>query len=113
MAGTLQPEAEAEPAAVAAGSTTMETVRMLPGAGNYDKDPSNDFSKPLITIKAGSAVRWLNTDTVNHYNKDASGEFTTPNLKPGESYSHVFKRPGTYEYTCIPHPWMKGKIVVR
>jgi nitrite reductase (NO-forming) len=112
LPGSLRPsEAEGESAAPAAGGAT--TIRVLPGAGNYDKDPTNDFSIAALTVKAGSTVRFLNTDTVNHYNKDDKGEFTTPNLKPGESFSHTFKHPGVYNYTCIPHPWMKGTIVVK
>jgi nitrite reductase (NO-forming) len=112
LAGSLAKEEEV-PMDAPPESVSATTVRMLPGAGNYDKDPTNDFSKPLVTIKAGSTVKWVNTDTVNHYNKDDKGEFATPNLKPGESFSHTFKRPGTYEYVCVPHPWMKGKIVVK
>lgn len=112
LAGGFEREAEEESGATAAVGSGA-TVRMLPGAGTYDKDPTNDFSQAVVTIKAGGTVRWLNTDTVNHINKDDKGEFVTPNLKPGESYTHTFKRAGTYNYVCEPHPWMKGKIVVR
>jgi nitrite reductase (NO-forming) len=112
LAGTLSQPVD-ESAEPASGGATSTTIRMLPGAGNYDKDPTNDFSQPLVTVKAGSTVRWLNTDVVNHYNKDDRGEFATPNLKPGDSFSHTFKRPGVYTYVCVPHPWMKGKIVVK
>ncbi|MEO6119509.1 MAG: plastocyanin/azurin family copper-binding protein [Terriglobales bacterium] len=114
LAGGFEREADMDAEAQSAGaSASAATVRMLPGAGTYDKDPTNDFSHPVVTIKAGGTVRWLNTDTVNHINKGDKGEFATPNLKPGESYSHTFKRAGTYNYVCEPHPWMKGKIVVR
>ncbi len=112
LRGSLKHEAEMEAEATSASVSTT-TIRMLPGAGTYDKDPTNDYSLPLVTVKAGSTVRFLNTDTVNHINKDDKGEFATPNLKPGESFSHTFKRAGTYNYVCEPHPWMKGKIVVR
>lgn len=112
LPGSLAKEEEA-PEAVSTGMPTGATIRMLPGAGNYDKDPTNDFSMPNLTVKAGSTVRFLNTDNVIHYNKDDKGEFQTPMLKPGESFSHTFQHPGTYNYVCVPHPWMKGTIVVK
>ncbi len=102
------PEEAAGP--VAPGSVT---VKMLPGAANFDTDPTNDFSTPVVTIKAGSSVTFLNTDNMVHFNADDKGEFKTPVLKSGEHFTHTFHRAGVYNYTCIPHPWMKGKIIVR
>jgi copper-containing nitrite reductase len=87
-------------------------IKMLPGAGNYNPDPANSISTPRVTIRAGSRVTFLNTDDMVHFNKDDQGEFQTPMLKAGMSYSHVFTKPGVYHYTCIPHPWMKGTITV-
>ena len=105
--------AEAIPMAAGPGSAAGVTIRMLPGAGNYDTDPSNDFSSPTVTIKTGSSVTFLNTDNMVHFNADDKGEFKTPILKSGERYTHTFHKAGVYNYTCIPHPWMKGKIIVR
>lgn len=34
-------------------------------------------------------------------------------LMHAESNSHVFEIPGEYDYICAPHPYMKGKIIVR
>lgn len=113
LPGSLGGGAEPEPEAVPASGGGSITVRMLPGAGTYDKDPTNDYSQSVVTIRAGGSVRWLNTDSVNHYNQGDGGSFQTPNIKPGESYSHTFHKPGVYDYVCAPHPWMKGKIVVR
>jgi plastocyanin len=30
----------------------------------------------------------------------------------GQNWTYVFNSPGTYDYYCLPHPWMLGKIVV-
>jgi plastocyanin len=30
----------------------------------------------------------------------------------GNTFSVTFESPGTYEYLCILHPWMKGSIIV-
>ena len=36
------------------------------------------------------------------------------NLPPGPSntFSVTFEKAGTYNYLCILHPWMKGKVIV-
>ena len=30
----------------------------------------------------------------------------------GQSYSNTFDTEGTYDYFCMVHPWMTGKVVV-
>lgn len=96
--------------AVAQGNVT---IRMLPGAGNYGVSPEQAFSTPKVTIKAGASVTFLNTDEQVHINKSEFGEFKTPMLKSGMAYTFKLAKPGVYHYQCIPHPWMKGTIVVR
>jgi copper-containing nitrite reductase len=105
-----------EPGESAAGaspaSTSNVVIRMLPGAGNYNTDPAQSFSQPKVTVKAGSTVTFLNTDDMVHFNKEATGEFETPMLRAGMSFSHKFTKPGVYNYSCVPHPWMRGTIKV-
>jgi plastocyanin len=31
---------------------------------------------------------------------------------PGDTYSFTFEEAGDYEYHCIPHPYMRGRVVV-
>jgi hypothetical protein len=33
-------------------------------------------------------------------------------IAPGKSYSFTFTTPGEYDYYCIPHPFMRGQIIV-
>jgi hypothetical protein len=33
-------------------------------------------------------------------------------LTGGETATVTFNRPGTYNYTCTPHPFMIGQIIV-
>jgi hypothetical protein len=40
------------------------------------------------------------------------GSFDSQNLDPSEGFSWYFDQPGTFQYVCALHPWMKGKIVV-
>src|SRR5207247_10842587 len=62
--------------------------------------------------QAGQAITWTNTGAVGHTATAAGGTFDTGLLAPGESKTVALAAPGTYEYLCTPHPWMKGTIIV-
>src|SRR5918992_3341861 len=36
-----------------------------------------------------------------------------PGLPPITSFSVTFENPGTYEYICVIHPWMTGRVIVQ
>lgn len=68
------------------------------------------FVPETISIKAGDTVSWTNEDRVGH---TVTGRgFDSGLLKKGQHWLHIFTEKGIYEYTCTPHPWMKGKIIV-
>lgn len=71
------------------------------------------YGPETITVKAGTTVTWTNQDTIRH-NVVTDGEDgpNGPLLAQGESYSFTFDTPGTYEYYCQPHPYMKATVVV-
>ena len=69
------------------------------------------FVPETISIKKGDTVKWINQDTASHDVK--IGEIvTSPIMKKGESFSHVFNDAGEFNYICGLHPAMKGKIIV-
>ena len=103
-------EADEDAPATHGGSVV---VRILPGSANYSTDPTHAFSPSRLVVKAGTRVTFFNTDNMIHFNKDDKGEFHTPMLRAGMSFSHIFSKPGTFNYHCIPHEWMKGTIIVR
>lgn len=75
------------------------------------KIKDNSFSPQEIRIMQGDSVRWTNEDAATHdvsFRGDKS-----PVLSKGETYSKMFDTPGTFEYKCDIHPWMKGKVIVR
>jgi plastocyanin len=43
----------------------------------------------------------------------ADGKFDSGLIQPGGRWSHTFTQPGTYDFTCTPHPFMKGVVIVR
>ena len=88
------------------------------------------FEPASITIKAGETVRFVNDSVLPHTvtadpakarNPDSTSlpegaeTFDSGNLAAGESFSHTFTKPGTYQYFCIPHELagMTGTIIVQ
>lgn len=81
-----------------------------------------------LLIQPGQAIRWVNRDTANvhtttAYHPDNGKPLRIPNdakswnsdyLLPSESFVMTFKKPGVYDYFCIPHEnaGMVGRIVV-
>jgi plastocyanin len=73
------------------------------------------FTPAEITVPAGTKITWTNNDDIPHTVVDADAPKTnkSPPLDTGESYSHVFDKPGTYHYFCSLHPHMQGTVVVK
>jgi plastocyanin len=71
------------------------------------------FTPTQVEIKAGGTVTWTNGGSQAHTATSVSGGgFDTGLVGPGGTYSLTFSQPGTWIYTCTPHPWMSGRLVV-
>lgn len=70
------------------------------------------YGKGALTIKAGTTVEWVNDDPLAHTVVAADSAFDSGLIEPGATWRHLFAVPGTYTYTCRPHPFMKGTITV-
>jgi amicyanin len=73
------------------------------------------FRPPKLSIKVGTKVTWVNRDDVPHTvtSKAKPRTLDSGTLDTDGRYSHVFDKPGTYEYFCAVHPHMTGQIVVK
>ncbi len=71
------------------------------------------FVPPTIEITAGTKVVWTNSDSVVHTVTSDARIFDSGNMSRGATFSFTFTQPGIYEYFCIPHPYMKGTVVVK
>lgn len=70
------------------------------------------FMQPSVTIAVGQAVTWEFDDGfVKHDVVADDGSFVSE-LMVGGSYTHVFDKAGTYDYSCSPHPRMTGVVIV-
>ena len=70
------------------------------------------FRPRAITVPRGTRVTWVNRGSANHTSTSKSGLWDSGMLSPGESFSRVFRRTGTFRYTCKIHPAMVGKVIV-
>ena len=70
------------------------------------------FDRAEITVPAGTTVTWTNNDPVAHTVTDVNQAWDSGLFDQGATYSKTFAEPGTYDYYCIPHPMMIGRVVV-
>jgi plastocyanin len=66
-----------------------------------------------LTVAAGTAVNFYNDDSDIHTITAKNGSFDSGLMFQGGNWTYVFNSPGTYEYYCLPHPWMLGKVTVQ
>ncbi len=100
----------------------------LPDAGAEEKAVSEDtqavatntvtirefmYKPPVIRVKAGSKVTWINDDTAGHTASSRMGADVETNTIPkGERKTITLDKPGTYDYICDFHPYMEGRVIV-
>ncbi len=88
-------------------------VTIVVGAANQGND--RFFDPETLTVNTGKTVVWFNGDPTVHTvtSTNPQGLFDSGNFDSGATYQFTFTQPGTYEYFCALHPWMKGKIIVQ
>lgn len=68
------------------------------------------FTPAEVTIKVGDTVTWTNGDAESHAAE--GGSLSSPEIRPGESYSKTFTAPEDVSYVCRFHTYMTGTIHV-
>ncbi len=98
---------------------TGTNVVIPSGTGAPGCESSNSCYEPRIFIAGKySTVTWFNSDSAAHTvtsgtpSRGTDGEFDSGLFMSGESFSHRFTDDGTYNYFCMVHPWMEGKIAI-
>jgi len=106
--GTMGPVAAPKPpSATVSSAVNTNKVKIVDFA----------FQPGVIIIPPGTTVTWTNDGKQPHSTTSAGFENTPVKwdsgiLKPGQSYSFTFNTPGTYTYFCVPHPIMRGEVIV-
>jgi plastocyanin len=72
------------------------------------------FVPEKVTVKAGETVKWVNDEKRASHSIwfKAEGLPESERMLNGDSWERKFEKPGTYPYTCGPHPEMKGVVEV-
>jgi plastocyanin len=101
-------------------TTTLPTTIITPTRTASVSDNTitiikNTFKPANMTVKVGSTVRWVNADDHPHNIEFTDKTFSTSTylLGASQSFSQRFDRAGTYDYSCMIHPEMKGIITVK
>jgi amicyanin len=106
-------------AGLGAATATMLAAVVLPGWADTATQASAvsidnfTFGPQTLTVKAGTTVTWTNKDDIPHGVAWVNDIFTRSKaMDTDDSSSFKFTTPGTYQYFCYVHPFMKGTIVV-
>lgn len=105
-----------------------ETVEALPmsadvsipeGSSTPGCEADNVCYTPAeVTVGTGGTVTWTNDDTAAHTVTSGTptdgpdGVFDSSIVMSGATFEHTFEEAGEYDYFCIVHPWMAGKVTV-
>ena len=112
------PKVEDVPAMTSGQKTvtvSMPTGTSVPGCEETD----SCFIPSSLTINVGDTISWSNDDTAAHTvtsGKPAGGpdgNFDSSLLMAGKAFDVTFDNSGKYDYFCMVHPWMVGKVVVK
>lgn len=108
---------ELEPATPKAMS--MAIVSIPPGSAVPGCEDTDECFLPYeITISTDTTVFWANDDSTVHTvtSKDLSDTdvtlFDSGIIMSGSNYEFTFNDVGIFDYYCIVHPWMTGKVLV-
>jgi plastocyanin len=71
------------------------------------------FTPSAVTIAVGDTVTWRNDDTSSHQIESKSAGFSSPLLRPGETYSFTYKEAGRFAYQDQSVKRNRGTVTVQ
>lgn len=94
----------------------------IPSGSSTPGCEENDecFLPNTVTIGVGGTVTWTNDDTAAHTvtsgtiedSESVGAVFDSSIFMSGKMFEHTFDDAGEYDYFCVVHPWMTGKVIV-
>ena len=107
-------EEESKSMAPFSGTISVPSGSSVPGC-----DETNECFIPAeVTVNVGETVTWSNDDSAAHTVTSGTpaggpdGTFDSSLFMADTTFSHTFDNAGEYNYFCMVHPWMTGKIQV-
>ena len=71
------------------------------------------FVPANLTVAAGDTITFTNMDSARHTATANDGSFDTGRLSRGESATVTIRGAGTFDYICLLHRSMKGRVTAR
>lgn len=71
-----------------------------------------EFNPYRARVKVGTRVYWRNNGRMIHTIVAKDGSWSTGPLKPLDTGTVTFDKPGVFTYICKEHPWVYGQIIV-
>ena len=114
-------EEEPEPvmAETSESTSTVSTISVPAGSGVPGCEETDECYIPFeTTVPVGTTVTWINDDSAAHTVTSGTvadgpdGLFDSSIFMAGDTFEYTFDESGTYDYFCIVHPWMVGKVTV-
>ena len=90
--------------------TVIDSLDYLVAIRNFAFHPDS------LKVPVGATVTWVNCEDVGqepHTTTSDNAVWDSPQLSPGNRFSHTFPAGGTFPYHCTPHPFMIAKVVVQ
>jgi plastocyanin len=88
--------------------------------GSSSPSISKPYDPSPLTVNTGASVTWTNNDSSIHTvtsglpeKGDVGTLFDSSLISPGMTFTHVFDKQGTFDYSCTLHPFMHGQIIVK
>jgi plastocyanin len=69
------------------------------------------YQPAQLVVHAGDTVVWQNKDLFPH-TVTSKGSFDSDVLVNGKSWQFTARKKGTFDYACLFHPTMKGRLTV-
>ncbi len=84
----------------------------------------NSFYPKVLSVAKGTTIRWINEEIFTYMEGEFSGihnvvgisgpeNFASDLLTHAQTFTKKLDKAGEYDYLCAPHPYMRGKIIVR
>ena len=89
--------------------TVIDSLDYLVAIRNFGFHPDS------LAVPRGATVTWVNCEDAGqepHTTTSNNAVWDSPQLSPGDRFSHTFPTAGGFPYHCTPHPFMLGKVVV-
>jgi len=96
------------------GTVSLPVGSSVPGC----EETNECFIPAEVSVSVGETVTWSNDDSAAHTvtsgipSEGPDGIFDSSLFMADTTFEHTFDEAGEYDYFCMVHPWMTGKIQV-